>query len=746
MPSDLEEDAEAEIGKRRINMGKNQKFAGRWQVIEKIGGGGQATVYKVIDDANPTEVFALKQLKSQKIMERRTRMFNEVSNVKHLDNIHLTSIIDSNCDQYESANIDLYYVSSYIDGCTLEEYCKKNDISFLDALSFWTEMLKVISYCHEKDILHRDIKPDNIILKNNKLSDFVLIDFGLSFNDSEENCQETCTLNDQQLGNRFLLLPELVAGSKDQKRLKCSDISQACGVFYYTLTGIIPNTLVDGEGKKPHQREKAFEIINNKISDRIVFENIISIFDKCFDTKIDKRFRDTNELLKVLETINEPRLTDKGGRIMGNNYQLSQTESGDTFSYAELITILNPTPELFNPAGLKLPQITDINLLVPLAEAVPSKLRDKIVYYYKNNDFETSTEKIWQRAIGVLRARILSLGEDFVADMVGIDNDDYLQHLPPYTLICLAHDLGFINKSGKDKLLYSNQIFNHYSGTDTQDYEEMPQDEANVIIKNCISYILYCNEDNFGWHMSDFRKKLKSSRITDLYDDTDTMFSTSPYFYLKTTVRSLLSLFKETEDIEYENVVENMNLLFPIMWERLEFEERRALADSYEKYHEKNDIVKATALSKILQKVKGFDYVSENTRSRLFANVANRLKFAHFEIDNYHIEPVYAKKLESLGTKIPKLALKECLNAIIYVKIGNSYGISWDAQSYADKILARVTSEQWTTYLEVHMKKETDLIEAIKSNPAMRTRWKELVKEYKLKELNIVDATVKGIL
>lgn len=92
------------------------------------------------------------------------------------------------------------------------------------------------------------------------------------------------------------------------------------------------------------------------------------------------------------------------------------------------------------------------------------------------------------------------------------------------------------------------------------------------------------------------------------------------------------------------------------------------------------------------------------------------------------------------------MALKECLNAIIYIKIGNSYGISWDAQSYADKILARVTSEQWTTYLEVHMKKETDLIEAIKTNPAMRTRWKKLVKEYELKELNIVDATVKGIL
>ena len=484
-------------------------------------------------------------------------------------------------------------------------------------------MLKVVSYCHEKGILHRDIKPENIMLRGKNLADFVLINFELSFNISEENCQDTYTLSVQQLGNRFLLLPELVGGSKEHKRLVCSDISQVCGVFFYVFTEIIPNTLEDGEGKKPHQRTDAIEIINSKINNKITLNNVISIFDKCFDPRTDSRYCDAGELLKILDTVNKPCVTDKGGSIMENNYQLSKTESGDTFRYSELITILNPTPKLLNPSGIQLPIQTDIPLLVPYAITVPDKTKNKIINYYQNCDFETSAEKIWQKAITILRKRILSLGEEFVADMVGIDDSDCLQNLPPYTLICLAHELGFIDKSGKEKLLYSNYIFNHYAGNNNEKYEETPQDEANIVIKNCIAYILCYDADSFSWQMNDFRDKLKNGRITKLYEDIDTMFSTSPYFYLKTTVRSLLNLFKETEDIELENVTENMTILFPAIGENLKFEERRTLADTYEYFNSKNDSVRAKYLASILLKVKGFDYVAENTRSRTFIKIAN---------------------------------------------------------------------------------------------------------------------------
>lgn len=727
-------------------MSKNKIIAGRWKVIKKIGNGGQGEVYKVFDSEDPSSIYALKLLIKQNDRERRARMHHEVNNVKLLNNNHLIDIIDTNSEFYEKDDEKLYYVSTYVKGCTLESYCQSNNVSLSDALKLFEDILNVVSYCHEKDILHRDIKPENILLNEDRLSKFVLIDFGLSFNNSDDEHQETCTFSDQQLGNRFLLLPELVAGDKHQKRLKCSDITQVCGVFFYVLTGIIPNTLVDGEGNKPHQRPKAIEIINNKISDPTVRKNITYIFDKCFDPKTGNRYHEVGELLEILKTISEPRVTDKGGNIMNDNFQLTQAEVNDTFRYSELITILNPTPELLNPSGMQLPLMTDIGSLVPYAIAIPDKTRSKIVDCYKKSDFETSAEKIWHRAITVLRKRVLSLGEEFVADMVEIDDADYLQNLPPYTLICLAHELGFIDKSGKQKLLYSNDIFNHYAGNNNDEYEEMPQDEANIVIKNCIAYILCYDADSFGWQMNDFRDKLKSGRITELYEDVDTMFLTSPYFYLKTTVRSLLNLFRETEDIEFENVAENMTILFPAIWDNLKFEERRALADTYEYFYSKNDSAKTKSLTNIMLKVKGFDYVAENTRSRTFIRVANRLKSAHFEIDNFYNEPIHIKKLESLGTKIPNLALKECLTAIIYVKIGNNYGFSWDAQTYADKLLARITVEQWTTYLESYLKYEIDLVNYIKNSQIIRKRWKELVKDYKLKDLNIVDVTAKSIL
>ncbi len=109
----------------------------------------------------------------------------------------------------------------------------------------------------------------------------------------------------------------------------------------------------------------------------------------------------------------------------------------------------------------------------------------------------------------------------------------------------------------------------------------MPQDEANIIIKSCISYILYSNDDTFGLQFNDFREKLKTVRITEIFDDDETMFATCPYFYLKTTVRSLIKLLKETEGIEFENISINLNLIIPQIWKRLKTEEKRAFADAY---------------------------------------------------------------------------------------------------------------------------------------------------------------------
>ncbi|MCH5298733.1 MAG: hypothetical protein J1E96_03115 [Ruminococcus sp.] len=123
-----------------------------------------------------------------------------------------------------------------------------------------------------------------------------------------------------------------------------------------------------------------------------------------------------------------------------------------------------------------------------------------------------------------------------------------------------------------------------------------------------------------------------------------------------------------------------------------------------------NNTEKVKILNEVLSKVQGFDYVKENERSRKFISVARNLQDIHFTMNNFYNEINAIKELESLGTKFPRPALKACITSILYVKLGNSYGRSWDAQDTADQLLNRLTKEEWLIYLNNYVKEEESLI------------------------------------
>lgn len=200
----------------------------------------------------------LKILKRQDVPERRARIFREVAVLRSLNHPSVSRYEDSNVEMFEVPSVDLYLVTQLIQGDTLESFVDKNGpLSLADATSLTLQLLSTLSYCHSQGVLHRDIKPGNVILRDRQVSDPVLIDFGLSFAE-EVGPANFETETDQAIGNRFIVLPEY---SGKGKRNHLSDISQCVGILYYTLTGVNPGHLFDQDQMKPHQRPDAKRVL-----------------------------------------------------------------------------------------------------------------------------------------------------------------------------------------------------------------------------------------------------------------------------------------------------------------------------------------------------------------------------------------------------------------------------------------------------------------------------------------------------
>jgi eukaryotic-like serine/threonine-protein kinase len=277
-------------------MSDAKSYKDEWEPIENLGAGGQATTIKANNKEKKT-VAAVKILNRQKDMARRARMHREATALATLDHPNIPHFIDSNSHHFKDEDYNLFIACEYISGDTLSKIdLSKHDLK--EKIAFIKKILETLNYCHKEGILHRDLKPDNIILRENNFVDPVLVDFGLSFN-SQEQDDDNKTPSGEQLGNRFLLLPEQKVGEV-AKRDDKSDISCAVGLFFYVLTGLNPIVPIDEQNRKPHQRENA-KAVFEKIPDH-EREKLNIIFDKGFEIYIERRWQTIQSLiLQIIE-------------------------------------------------------------------------------------------------------------------------------------------------------------------------------------------------------------------------------------------------------------------------------------------------------------------------------------------------------------------------------------------------------------------------------------------------------------
>ena len=258
----------------------------RYELMEVIGTGGMAMVYKARDHRLNRSV-AVKILKSDLAgdEEFRRRFRDEAQAVAMLSHPNIVSVYDVSRGEIE------YLVMELIDGITLKQYMeRRGKLNWRESLHFITQIMRGLSHAHSRGIVHRDIKPHNVmILRDGTIK---IADFGIAR--LEKDTRQTMT--QQALGSVHYISPEQAKGDRTDAR---SDIYSAGVVLYEMLTN-----------RLPFEGDSAVSIAIQHLSsvplppceiDPTVPQALEKICMKAMASNIDKRYQSAEQMIEDLE-------------------------------------------------------------------------------------------------------------------------------------------------------------------------------------------------------------------------------------------------------------------------------------------------------------------------------------------------------------------------------------------------------------------------------------------------------------
>lgn len=276
---------------------------------------------------SPGGQFVLKTPGEPLTQERRARMHHRVAALKTLGHPGVARHVDSNVERFDRSDEPLYLVTEFVPGQDLRTVVSSRlkpsrsaswqpPLPFADACRLVRRVLDTLDFCHGRDVVHREIKPSNVVLRRGKPDEPVLLDFGLSFNrdfpaapaspspassspsDADPAASEPAT------GERFILLPEDFSRGAD-RRNDVSDVTQCVGLLFYLLTGQAPGHLMDDRGRRPHEQERPLRVLRKLGLPSP--DPLFRLFDVGFADDPDKRWQSARSLSEQIDWLLEPK-------------------------------------------------------------------------------------------------------------------------------------------------------------------------------------------------------------------------------------------------------------------------------------------------------------------------------------------------------------------------------------------------------------------------------------------------------
>ena len=266
----------------------------RYEIIEQIGVGGMAKVYKAKDKLLDRFV-AIKILKEPYAEDDEflKKFNNEAQSAAKLSHINIVNVFDIGQDLY-NGQVIYYIVMEYVEGRTLKDYIVDEEkLSNHDIIDYSTQIAQALKTAHKAGIIHRDIKPQNILIDNYGL--LKVTDFGIA----RVSSNATITYTSSILGTVHYISPEQAKGKiVDEK----SDLYSLGAVMYEMATGKVPFDADNSVGiAVMHIQDQPVEPkeLNPDLSD-----HLNHIIMKLLAKEPSERFLNANELIEALDDEN----------------------------------------------------------------------------------------------------------------------------------------------------------------------------------------------------------------------------------------------------------------------------------------------------------------------------------------------------------------------------------------------------------------------------------------------------------